>query len=371
MKRSYVKYDEILVSEVFEENYGQICKTTKHKKKIIKYDIFKQTNMTTLYDMLKHREYKHGRFNIFLISEPKYRIIMSENIRDKFVNHMVTNVFLKPVLYPRLIRENVATRIGMGTKEAILLCKRYFVRMMNKYDEFYILKFDIAKYFYNIDHDILKDMLKKIYVDEDVLKILFEIIDATDSDYIKQEIDGCRNREIKILSNQNIKEADSRISELNGIPYYNKGKGLGIGSVSSQVLAIFYLNSLDHYIKENLGIKEYVRFMDDGIIFSPEKDELIEIMNILRKQLQDLKLNHNKKTRIYSSSEGFEFVGYRFINRNGRLLVRLKNSTKKKMKRKFRVLDVYDKDKLGRVKASYNGFLQYCTTKSLHKKYFE
>lgn len=370
MKKSLVKYDDIVSYDVIEENYRDICRNTKHKSKLVKFDMFHTVNIVSLYDELAKKKYHHKNFNIFMISEPKYRIVMSEMIRDKLVNHIVSNVFLKPALYPKLIEENVATRVGKGTNAAIAFCKKYFVRMMNKYDKFYVLKFDISKYFYNIDHDILKSMLRDIYVDDDVYKILSEIIDATNANYINGEIDKCIARERERLVKVGCKEASELIRQLDAIPHYCDGKGLGIGSLSSQIFAIFYLSPVDHYIKEQLGIKEYVRFMDDGIIFSPDKERLKEVRVVLEKKLDDLKLKLNSKTDIFSSKRGFEFVGYRFIERNGRMVVRIKNATKKRMKRKFLVLGKYDREKLARVKASYNGFLKYCTVKSLYRHNF-
>lgn len=368
MKKNHVKYDEILSYEVIESNYRDICSKTRHRNKIVKFDLFHSTNVNSIYNELKDRKYRHSKYNIFLIKEPKYRIVMSESIKDKIVNHIISNSFLKPALYPKLIEENVATRVGKGTNAAIELCKKYFVRMMNKYENFYILKFDISKYFYNIDHQVLKQMLAKIYNDQEVLRILYEVIDSTDAKYINGEIDNCINKEIERLKVIGNKEALNQIGELNRIPHYYDGKGLGIGSLSNQIFAVFYLNGIDHYIKEDLGIKEYVRFMDDGIIFSHDKEYLKRVKVIIGEKLKDLKLNLNDKTAIYSAKGGFDFVGYRFSLKNGRILIRIKNQTKRRIKRKFLNLEKHDPDKLVRVKASYKGMLNYCTTKSFYNK---
>lgn len=368
MKKNHVKYDEILSYEVIESNYRDICSKTRHRNKIVKFDLFHSTNVNSIYNELKDRKYRHSKYNIFLIKEPKYRIVMSESIKDKIVNHIISNSFLKPALYPKLIEENVATRVGKGTNAAIELCKKYFVRMMNKYENFYILKFDISKYFYNIDHQVLKQMLAKIYTDQEVLRILYEVIDSTDAKYINGEIDNCINKEIERLKVIGNKEALNQIGELNRIPHYYDGKGLGIGSLSNQIFAVFYLNGIDHYIKEDLGIKEYVRFMDDGIIFSHDKEYLKRVKVIIGEKLKDLKLNLNDKTAIYSAKGGFDFVGYRFSLKNGRILIRIKNQTKRRIKRKFLNLEKHDPDKLVRVKASYKGMLNYCTTKGFYNK---
>lgn len=371
MKKSLVKYSDIVSYDVIEENYREVCSKTKHKDKIVKFDIFHSININTIYNELKNKSYKHSNYNIFLVYEPKYRIVMSEGIKDKIINHIISNIILKPALYPKLINENVATRTGKGTNAAIRLCKKYFIRMMNKYEHFYILKFDISKYFYNIDHEILKGFIDEIYEDKDVKNILYEIIDSTNADYINSEIDKCVNKEIEKLLKIPGEDAKRRIEELKKIPHYYKNKGLGIGSLSSQIFAVFYLNCVDHYIKEHLHIKEYIRFMDDGVIFSPDKEYLKEVKDELEKLIDEkLKLKLNSKTEIYTSKGGFDFVGYRFSCKNGKILIRIKNATKRRIKRKFLVLDKYNPEKLVRVKASYNGMMQYCTTKSFYKRNF-
>lgn len=371
MRKSHVKYEQILSYEVIEENFRDICSKTKHRNKIVKFDLFHSANINSIYNELKEKRYRHSKYNIFLIKEPKYRIVMSESIRDKIVNHILSNEFLKPALYPKLIEENVATRLGKGTNAAIKLCKKYFIRMMNKYGDFYVLKFDISKYFYNIDHAVLKSMLSDIYTDPEVLKILYEVIDSTDANYINSEIDRCVNREIEKLKASNSREAQKQVEELLRIPHYYEGKGLGIGSLSNQIFAVFYLNGLDHYIKENLGIKEYVRFMDDGIIFGTDKERLKEIKIIIGEKLGNLKLKLNDKTAIYSAKGGFDFVGYRFSLKNGKILIRIKNQTKRRIKRKFLILGKKDPEKLERVKASYKGMLNYCTTKSFYNRNYK
>ena len=365
MKKSKIKYSTIVDYYKIEKNYLEIKKNTKHKEKIAKWDMFHSVNINNIYMTLKNRNYKHERYNIFLIRDPKYRIVMSESVRNKIINHIVSNYILKPIIYPKLIDENVATRVGMGTNKAIKLCKKFFLDMTNKYGNFYVLKYDISKYFYNIDHEILKQMMKDIYEDKKIIKILDEIIDSTDHKYVNEQIEYFVNHEIDKINNVKKQE------ELKRIPFYYKGKGLGIGSLTNQIFAIFYLNPLDHYIKETLRYKNYVRFMDDGIIFSTSKEELECVKELIKNKLDELKLKLNDKSRIYSAKEGFDFVGYRFVLKNGKMVVRVKNQTKNKMKHKFKVLSKYDLDKLNRVKASYKGVLLYSNVKGLYKKYYK
>lgn len=365
-KKLPLKYEMMLNYETVEEMYNNIIRVTKHKRKLLVYDLFKITNLNTVIEELKTRTYKHSRYNIFLVSEPKYRIVMSECIKDKLVNHLLSNLYLKTAVYPKLIEENVATRLDKGSDSAIKYCKKYFLRMMNKYDEFYVLKFDIHKYFYSIDHEIVKKMIDDLFVDKDICNMMYNVIDSTDEDYINKEIIKCINREKEKLLKRGKREELCRIEELDKIPLYKKGKGLGIGELTSQVLGIFYLNSVDHYIKEKLHIKEYVRYMDDGIVFLNSKEELIEAWKQIEKEVKKLNLSLNGKSRIYSSSEGFEFVGYRFVENNKRIIIKIKKQTKKRMKNKFKSFGD-DVEKLENSKASYKGFFQYCTVKGIYK----
>ena len=96
----------------------------------------------------------------------------------------------------------------------------YYLIIFNKTFSLYVLKFDISKYFYNIDHEILKSMLREIYVDDDVYKILCEIIDATNSKYINGEIDKCIERERIRLSKIGCRESSILSQQLDAIPYY-------------------------------------------------------------------------------------------------------------------------------------------------------
>ena len=137
MKKSKIKYEDILSYDIILDNYEIIRKNTQHKDKIVKFDLFKLSNVHDIYKCLKNRNYVHSKYNIFLVSEPKYRIVMSENIKDKVINHIISNQILKSAIYPKLIDQNVATRLGLGTNAAIKLCKKYFLRIQNKYEKFY------------------------------------------------------------------------------------------------------------------------------------------------------------------------------------------------------------------------------------------
>lgn len=168
-----------------------------------------------------------------------------------------------PKLTKYLDDRNVATRKGMGTQAGIKYVKKYLERN-KKHSVFYILKIDICKYFYSIDHKILKKMLKKD-LDEKEYQYAESIIDSTNVPYINESIKKIKEHEYMITN---------RKKEISKIPFYQYGKGLPIGNMSSQFLSIFYLNALDHKIVHEFKVKDYVRYMDDFLLIHPDKKHL-------------------------------------------------------------------------------------------------
>ena len=115
------------------------------------------------------------RHNIFLIYEPKCRVIMSLNTNDKIINHYIARKILVEKLDKYLIINNVATRKNMGNDYGRKLLNKY-IELNKKYDKFYILKLDISKYFYSIDHDVLQDIVEYFFHDPDIIWLLKELL---------------------------------------------------------------------------------------------------------------------------------------------------------------------------------------------------
>ena len=218
-------------------------------------------------------------------------------MQDKVINHLVARHILYPAILPCLLDVNVASRKGLGTSEGVKLAMEFHRLCKIKYKKYYILKCDISKFFASIDHDILKKKLKKRIKDKDALKIVYDIIDSEEN-------------------------------------------GLSIGAMTSQVLAIFYLNDMDHFIKEKLKIRYFVRYQDDFLLFHPSKQYLNYCLEELKKFLGNEKLVLNRKTRIYKSTNNFIFLGrkpngnyakYRDVKRKIKKRLYLYNSKKIKL----------------------------------------
>ncbi len=360
MKRYNNLYDSITFKD-FIDVYKDIRSNTKNKLKIKKFDDFYSINISRAYNLFKNKKYKPYKYNIFLIKKPKYRIIMSQNITDKLINHVVSRKILLPILDKLLINTNVATRKNKGTSYGLNYLKKYLLELKGK--KVYALKFDISKYFYNIDHEILFNLLKNKIKDKDALNILKTIIDSTNYDYVNQNIKKIKNKEFIRVNNLNItlKEKDKTFNEINNIPYYKKGKGLPIGNMTSQILAIFYLNELDHYIKEKLHIKYYIRYMDDGVLFHTDKNYLKYCLNKINEIVNKYNLELNNKTKVINvNKEGIEFLGYKF-NLKNKLIIKVRSSTLKRYNHKLKLIKngFIKEEKAILIINSYNALFKY------------
>jgi len=246
-----------------------------------------------------------------------------------------------------------------------------YVRSIGLDKEIYVLKIDISKYFYNIDHEILFSMIKKRIKDEKALDIILQIISLTDYDYINERIKELVNNEIKRIKKLKIsnKEKMKKIKELNSIPLYEKGRGASIGCLSNQMLALFYLNEVDHFIKEKLKHKYYVRYCDDLCIFDTDKEKLKKSFILIEEELNKLKLKINNKSGIYRLKEGISFLGYTYQLKNNKLLIKYTNTTIRKINRKLRKSYNDDFDFYYRNINSYKGYFKKCNTNLYYDKY--
>lgn len=116
-KLSTINYDEIVSISKIKTVYKNIYSNTCHKEKLIKFELTYTSNVTKIYNTIMNRHYNYLKYNIFIIKEPKYRIIMSELMYDKIINHLISKYVLIPSLTPKLIEQNVATRVNKGSKE--------------------------------------------------------------------------------------------------------------------------------------------------------------------------------------------------------------------------------------------------------------
>lgn len=290
MKRKNNLYINMCNIKNIDNMCSKVFKKCKNKNKVYKWESIKDVLVANIYQDLINKNYHFGSYHKFTIYEPKERLIMSMNMYDKIVNHLVSEYVLLPSIVPCLIDSNVASRKEKGTSYGIKLYYKYRSVYDAKYgkNNYYLLKIDIKKFFDNIDHDILKKLLRTKIKDNDALNILDIIIDSTE-------------------------------------------KGLPIGANTSQLFAIFYLDGVDKYIKEDLKIKCYVRYQDDMILIHYDKEYLKYCLNEIIVKLNELGLEINKKTKIYKSNENINFIGVR-KNKRYSNIARTRKKYKKQVK---------------------------------------
>lgn len=279
-------FDNILLSHLKSK------KNKSNRRELILFEFDLETNLYKIYKSLLNETYKPGKYRTFTIYEPKQRIIKSLPYKDRVVQTFYIDYFIKPYIIPRLIKDTYACIDKRGTLKAVLQTKKYMNKMKNKYGEYYIIKCDIKKYFYNINKNILYNILKKYIKDKKLLNLTKTII------FDEEDI-----------------------------------VGIPIGNYTSQYFANIYLHILDKYIKETLHIKYYIRYMDDFIIFTKNKNESKIILNKIEKFIKiNLKIELNKKTKYYPSKLGIDFCSYKIYETHLLLRKIFKQKTNKKLK---------------------------------------
>lgn len=250
-------------------------------------------NLHVLQKELKEQAYKPSGYIRFKVYEPKERIIDAPKQVDKIV-HLAADRILKAVYQPAFIYDSYACLDNKGTHKAVDRVSQFMRKSHWEYrEDAYIIKLDVSKFFYSIDRDILKQLLRKKIKCKRTLWLLDTIVDSAN--------------EIDLL-------------------------GLPLGNTTSQILANVYMNELDQYCKRVLQIKYYVRYADDVIAIVKNKEQAIINLEHMEAFLQnELHLVANpKKTRIFPLEQGVNAYGYK-IYKTHRLL---RNESKKKIKRK-------------------------------------
>lgn len=254
-------------------------------------------NLRALEQELLNETYEFSGYCEFIVSEPKERVINAPCYRDKIVQVAINNV-LKKVFYPCFIHDSYACIDNKGTHDCAVRIQHFMKKAKWQYGEdTFVVKMDIRKFFYSIDRDQLKALLRKAISCEKTLRLLFKIIDSAD------------------------------VIDLLGLP---------LGNTLSQICANIYMNEADQYAKRKLGLKYYVRYADDVFIVVENKvkaQEVLELMRVFINKELHLDLNE-KKSKIFPINQGVNGIGYKIYTTH----MLLKNDSKKKIKRKVKAM---------------------------------
>lgn len=242
---------------------------------------------------LQAKTYRPGRYVSFYIHEPKRRLISAAPFRDRIVHHALCNV-IEPLFERRFIDDSYANCKGKGTHAALDRCQAF----ARQYP--YVLQCDVQQFFPAIDHALLLEAIRRVVVDPDVLWLCQTILD----------------------SGRGVLSAAYDMVYFPGDDLFavERPRGLPIGNLTGQFWANVYLNRLDHFVKRELKCPAYLRFVDDFLLFGPDKPTLWRWRQAVIDQAAALRLTlHEDRCHPRPVSEGIPFLGFVVYPRHRRL----------------------------------------------------
>jgi RNA-directed DNA polymerase len=283
-------------------------------------------HIVCLHKELRQKTYRHGPYHAFRINDPKPRHIHKASVQDRLVHHAIYRK-LYPFFDRLFIYDSYSCRKDKGTHKAMDRFHKFARRVSRNHTRTaWVLKCDIRKFFVNIDHEILMNILRNRITDADTLWLLRQIIDSFC-------IDG------------------------------RKGVGLPLGNLTSQLFVNVYMNEFDQFVKRKLKVRHYIRYADDFVILHPDRKHLENVLTDIAAFLEtELRLSlHPRKITIETIASGVDFLGWVHFP-NHRIL---RTATKRRMCRKLKE-NANDESA-----ASYMGLLSHGNTYKLKHQLFD
>jgi len=344
---------EVFTLEKIYQAYLDCRIRKKNTANALRFEMDREENLIELLKELKSRKYEISRHIYFIIKEPAPREIFAADFRDRVVHHLLYNE-ISYLFEDDFIDNSFANRLGKGTHKGVEKLKEY---LKSASKDSYFLKLDVKSFFCTIDKGIL-------------FKIVFKkIMDSNKSNYWKENIIWLCH---KIIFHDPIENCVFRGSPENKnlIPkekslFFSQGKGLPIGNLTSQFFANVYLDCLDHFIKDDLRVEKYIRYVDDIIIIGESKDCLGKYIGLAEDFLKTklgLKLKR-RKTILRPIRQGIDFLGY--YVRRGYVLIRQKVVSR--LKNRVRHGELFDIKVLSVIN-SYLGHFKHGNAYGLRKK---
>jgi retron-type reverse transcriptase len=289
-------FEKVIDFENLWRAYRRARKGKRSRPAVAAFEYRLEGELCALREELASGVYRPGAYRHFRITEPKPRIISAAPFRDRVVHHALYQV-LEPIFEPRFIADSYACRVGKGTHRAILRCQQFQRRFA------YRLQCDIVRFFPSVDHEIVAARIARRVRDPRVMELVRAIL-ASGGDIPD--------------------ESPSPIFWFPGDDLFAplRPRALPIGNLTSQFWANVYLDPLDHFVKEDLRCRGYVRYCDDFILFGDSRAQLQEWRSRVTEYLAGLRLRlHTGRCHIVSTCHGIPFLGFR-IFRDRRLLLR-------------------------------------------------
>lgn len=268
-------YDDIINLEnlLFAWKEFLVGKKNKHDVQLFKFGLM--DNIIQLHTDLANQAYQHGGYYDFYITDPKKRHIHKASVRDRLLHHAIYRK-LYPFFDKTFVSDSYSCRINKGVHKAINQFEKYHLKVsQNNMKTCWVLKCDIRKFFANIDHRILVNILEGYITDKKLMRLLINIIDSFGVDE-------------------------------------EKTKGVPLGNLTSQLFTNVYMNMLDQFVKHKLKAKYYIRYADDFVFLSDNQDWIYETIPKIKSFLQNkLKLSlHKNKLFVDTFSSGMDFLGW-------------------------------------------------------------
>lgn len=265
----------------------------RHAASVLAYQERLEANLRELRDQIQRANVTVGDYRYFTIYEPKERQICAAAFGEQVLHHALMNVCHEP-FDRRLIFDTYACREGKGTYAALDRARQNTKRYT------WFLKLDVKQFFASIHHDVLKGQLVRLFKEQDLLAIFYQIIDS----YAATE-----------------------------------DRGLPIGNLTSQYFANHHLSDLDYFVKQELGCRAYVRYMDDLVLWSDDKSALLLACREIRQFVEDRLRMQLKPAQLNRARLGLPFLGYRIFPYHVRLLQKSKIRFARKMRRIYTQLE--------------------------------
>ncbi|MCI6233229.1 MAG: reverse transcriptase/maturase family protein [Selenomonas sp.] len=260
-------FDQIVSIDNLYDAFHKAQRGRRKKPDVLAATYEREAFLHDLHERLAAGTWRPEPYHTFLAkTEVKSRIIRAPTFHDRVVHHAICNV-LMPLFENKFIFDSYAITPGKGTHRAVKRVQAYL-----RETHAYYLQCDVHHYYESVHHATLKRLLRRTIRDRRVLGLLDTLIDSYHSD--------------------------------------ETGEGIPIGAMTSQLFANLYLNELDHFLKDELGCKQYVRYMDDFILFG-EKPYLLDMLGRIEPFLARLHLHLNDRTRLAPAKQGVDFAGYR------------------------------------------------------------
>lgn len=331
-----------------ERAYRNARKQKRYRDEILTFSNNLDTNLLTIQEQLRSGTFHFGPYRRHWVYVPKKRLVMALPFDSRIVQWLVYQT-LNPFFNKMMIEDSYACRENKGSLAAAKRLQYWMQIAEGKPQKWYILKLDISKYFYRVDHKILFEIISDRIKDPQLMELLNEIINC----------DGERFGLPRFMKPDDAEDDD-----------WLDGIGMPIGNLTSQLFANIYLDQLDQFCKHKLKIRRYIRYMDDIIILAPDKGTANRWKEEIAIFLQErLHLDLNKKTAVRPIGR-IEFVGYIITSKD----LKLRKPTTRRIKSAFRGIcrkyfaEKITQEEFDRRVASYKGMIQHCKADNLRKR---